>query len=316
MLRCDKCRGQAIIHQKYSGLHLCQNHFEEDVHRKIRESLRKTGIFYRHAKIALALSGGKDSSTLLYVMKTLFSNRKDIEIVAVLIDEGIAGYRGQTLEHGRALAERLEVPYVEKSFRETFDATTDEVASRDQEQAPCSFCGVMRKTLLNRTARELGADALATGHNLDDEAQTVLLNCLRGDVDRLFRLRPRRGQPGMVPRIKPLQRVPEKETALYAITHQLYPFDSGSCPHIGEAMRLEVKSMLNDLEARHPGTKYSLLKSLERILALAPESSFQARPCQRCGEPSGNGTCQSCLLLDRIREGKAFKCRCYSKPSL
>jgi len=315
MLRCDKCRGRAIIHQKYSGLHLCQSHFEEDVHRKIRESLRKTRIFSRGARLALALSGGKDSSTLLYVLKTLFSERKDIEIVAVLIDEGIAGYRPQTLQRARGLAERLEVPYVEKSFREAFDATTDQVASYDQKQAPCSFCGVMRKTLLNRTARELGADALATGHNLDDEAQTVLLNCLRGDVDRLFRLRPKRAQPGMVPRIKPLQRVPEKETALYAITHQLYPFDSGSCPHISDAMRLEVKSMLNDLEARHPGTKYSLLKGLERILALQPESSFQARPCQRCGEPSGNGICQSCLLLDRLSEGKAFKCRCYSKPS-
>jgi uncharacterized protein (TIGR00269 family) len=309
MLRCDKCRGRAIIYQKYSGLHLCQSHFEEDVHRKIRESLRKTGIFSRGARLALALSGGKDSSTLLYVLKTLFSKRKDIEIVAVLIDEGIVGYRPQTLQHARGLAERLEVPYVEKSFREAFDATTDQVASHDQKQSPCSFCGVMRKTLLNRTARELEADALATGHNLDDEAQTVLMNCLRGDVDRLFRLRPRRAQPGLVPRIKPLQRVPEKETALYAITHQLYPFDSGSCPHISDAMRLEVKSMLNDLEARHPGTKYSLLKGLERILALQPESSFQARPCQMCGEPSGNGICQSCLLLDRIREGKAFKCR-------
>jgi len=316
MLRCDKCRSRAIIHQKYSGLHLCQSHFEGDVHRKIRESLRKTRIFSRGAKIAVALSGGKDSSTLLYVLKTLFSRRKDIEIVALLIDEGIEGYRPRTLRAARSLVEMLEVPYVQKSFREAFDATTDQVASLEEEQAPCSFCGVMRKTLMNRTARELGADALATGHNLDDEAQTMLLNCLRGDVDRLFRLRPRSAQPGMVPRIKPLQRVPERETALYAILHQLYPFDSGSCPYIGDAMRLEVKGMLNDLEARHPGTKYSLLKALERILALRPESSFQAGPCQECGEPSGNGICQSCLLLHRIREGKDFKSRCDSIPSL
>jgi uncharacterized protein (TIGR00269 family) len=316
MLRCDKCPRRAIIHQKYSGLHLCQSHFEEDVHRKIRESLRKTGIFSSGAKIAVALSGGKDSSTLLYILKTLFWKRKDIEIVAVLIDEGIEGYRSQTLRAARSLVERLEVPYVQKSFREVFDATTDQAASLEEKQAPCSFCGVMRKTLLNRTARELGADALATGHNLDDEAQTMLLNCLRGDVNRLFRLRPKRPQTGMVRRIKPLQRVPEKETALYAILHQLYPFDSGTCPHIGDAMRLEVKGMLNDLEARHPGTKYALLKGLERITELAPESSYQAGPCQECGEPSGNGVCQSCLLLHRIREGKGFKSRCDSIPSL
>ncbi|MDD1757719.1 MAG: TIGR00269 family protein [Methanotrichaceae archaeon] len=310
MIKCDKCSSKAIIYQKYSGMHLCSTHFEDDVHRKIRETLRETKIFARNAKVAVALSGGKDSSTLLYVLKSLFSSRKDIDLIAILVDEGIDGYRPRTLAGAKALAERLEVPYVTRSLQDAFDVTTDEIVSLKRAQAPCSFCGVMRKTLLNRTARELGADALATGHNLDDEAQTIMLNYLRGDIDRLFRLQPRRVQPGMVPRIKPLRRVPERESALYAIIHNIYNYDSGSCPYIENAMRLEVKNMLNDLEDRHPGTKYSLLSSLERIIELQPDSTFNAQPCRQCGEPCGNGICQSCQLLDQIEKGKAFKCKC------
>jgi uncharacterized protein (TIGR00269 family) len=310
MIRCDKCSSKSIVFQKYSGMHLCHSHFEEDVHRKIRESLRETRIFANKAKVAVALSGGKDSATLLYVLKNLFSSRKDIELVAILIDEGIESYRHNTLAEAVSLAKRLEIPYVLKSFQKVFGVTTDEIASMGRSQATCSFCGVMRKTLLNRTARELDADALAIGHNLDDEAQTILLNYLRGDIDRLFRLQPRRMQAGMVPRIKPLKRIPEREISIYALVHQLCKFNSGSCPYIADAMRFEVKNLLNDLEDRHPGTKYSVLRSFKRILDLQPDSDFRTQPCQNCGEPCSNGLCQSCKLLDQIRQSKDFKCKC------
>jgi len=303
MIECDKCRNKAIIFQKYSGMHLCRTHFEEDVVRKIRETLRETGVFAKKAHVAVALSGGKDSSTVLYVLKKIFKCRRDVEITALMIDEGIEGYRPSTLAWGRKVARDLEVPLVIKSFQEVFGITTDQVAASRRNQAPCSFCGVMRKTLLNRTARELKADALATGHNLDDEAQTVLLNCLRGDVDRLFRLQPKRVLPGMVPRIKPLRKVPEKESAIFAITHGLFPPDCGSCPYVDEAMRLEVKTALNDFEARHPGTKYSLLRGLEKVLKLEKPTSFEPQLCGRCGEPCGTEICQSCRMLERFGSG-------------
>ncbi|MCJ7443098.1 MAG: TIGR00269 family protein, partial [Methanotrichaceae archaeon] len=307
---CDKCRSESIIFQKYSGMHLCHTHFEGDVHRKIRETLRETKIFAPKAKVAIALNGGKDSSTLLYVLNHLFSYQKDIQLIAILIDEGIKSYRPNTLAEAKSLAERLDVPYVVKSFQEAFGVATDEIASMERGPAPCNFCGVLRKNLLNQTARELGADALATGHNLDDEAQTILLNYLRGDIDRLFRLQPPRSQPGMVPWIKPLRRLPEREVALYAIIHKLFNYDSGSCPYIQDAMSLEAKNLLNDFEDKHPGTKYSLLRSFKRIIDMLPDSNFQAQPCQKCGESCSNGFCQSCQILTEITQGKAFKCKC------
>jgi len=300
MIRCDRCSGRAAIFQRYSGLHLCPRHFEEDVHRKVKEVLRTYRIFGRPCRIAVAVSGGKDSSSLLSILHALFSSREDVELVAVSIDEGIAGYRPRTLAAAASVAKGLGVEHVVRSLEGEFGVTTDLLASSGQPQGPCSFCGVLRKGLLNRTARELSADAVATGHNLDDEAQTVMLNYLKGDVDRLYRLRPRRALPGMVPRIKPLRRVPEKEMGVYAIAHAI-PFETLACPYLSRAMRQEVKDLLNDLEARHPGTKYSIVRGFEKILARDPPGSYEVVACTRCGEPSSDGVCATCRLLERLR---------------
>jgi uncharacterized protein (TIGR00269 family) len=283
-------------------MHLCRRHFEDDLHRKIREGIRRYNLVGSAKKVAVAISGGKDSSTLLYALRSLFSRRRDLELVAVMVDEGIAGYRPETLAEGRKLAHQLEIPYVEVSFQDFFGITIDEIAMMRQAQAPCTFCGVFRKSLLNRVAREMGADLLATGHNLDDEAQTVLLNYLRGDIDRLYRLNPKTRQDGMVYRIKPLCRVPEKEVALYAIANDL-PYCRATCPYIGRAMRLEVKKMLNDFEAVHPGSKYSIMQGFERITRLPRKETFRSASCRVCGEPCSSGICQSCKLLDQLTKG-------------
>lgn len=316
MTECDKCRSEAIIYQKYSGMHLCGDHFEQDVHRKIRESIRETGVFAHSAQIAVAISGGKDSCTLLYALKTLFCKRPNIELTAIMVDEGIEGYRPKKLEFAKALAERLEIPYVVRNVKEAFNMTIDMMAAQESDQrittctaeTTCRVCEAMRKIVLSHTARELNADALATGHNLDDEAQAIMQNYLRGDVDSLFRLRPRRTQPckapSIIPLIKPLRRIPEKEIALYALTHDLLLQDSKASPLADEAFHTEVGNVLNDFEDRHPGTKYSLLRSLERMLELEPDSIYQA--CQRCGEPSPGTVCQRCRMLEDIFRGQSL----------
>jgi len=300
MIVCDRCPGRAVIFQKYSGSHLCSRHFQEDVHRKAREVLRSYRIFGGPCRVAVATSGGKDSSSLLVILHHLFGHREDVELLAVSIDEGIDGYRPRTLAAASAVARSLGVEHLVVSLRDEYGVTTDGLASGGHPQGPCSFCGVLRKGLLNKTARNLGADALATGHNLDDEAQTVMLNYIKGDVDRLYRLRPKRAIPGMVPRIKPLRRVPEKEMGLYAILRDI-PFENAACPYISRAMRQEVKDLLNGLEAKHPGTKYSIMRGFERILDLQPPGSYEAIPCAGCGEPSSDGVCASCRLLEQVR---------------
>ncbi len=297
-MNCQRCGKSAIVYQKYSNAHFCKTHFVEDVERKIKRDIRKFKMVGRGDRIAVALSGGKDSVALLYILHKIFHNRPDIELVAITIDEGIKGYREHTLEHAVNITARLGITHTIKSFEESFGITLDDL-TRKKEHVACTLCGVLRKNLLNRAARELGADKLAIGHNLDDESQTILMNYLRGDIDRMKRMLPDSVQPGLVPRIKPLRSIPEKEVALYDFQNDL-PVSLDECPYAGEALRNEIREMINNYEVKHPGTKYSLLGGFDAISESLRPPGTQIVRCEKCGEPSSESICKACRLLGKI----------------
>ncbi len=298
-MKCQRCIKTAVIYQKYSNAHLCKLHFIEDVERKIKRDIRKFKMVEKGDRIAVALSGGKDSIALLYVLHKIFGNRPDVELLAITIDEGISGYREHTLSHAMNLTCELGIPHTIRSFRGGFGVTLDELSGK-KEHAACTLCGVLRKNLLNKTARELGANKLAMGHNLDDEAQTILMNFLRGDVDRLKRMLPDKRQPGLVMRIKPLRSIPEKEVALYGLLNDL-PVSTDECPYAGEALRNEIREMINNYEVRHPGTKYSLLGGVEALYPELHPLNTQIVLCEKCGEPGSERICKTCRLLGKDR---------------
>ncbi len=295
-MNCDKCSAPAIVFQKYSGLHLCQKHFFSDVEKKIKREVRKAKI---EGTIAVAFSGGKDSAVTLHVLNELFANT-GTKIVAITIDEGITGYRDVVLETAALLIAQLGVEWKVLSFEEQFGVRIDQVADR-----PCTLCGVLRRSLLNRAAKSVGASILATGHNLDDEAQTILMNYLRGDIDRLFRL-DHGEKTGLVRRIKPLKYVPEKEVALYALLKGI-PLALEECRFSVGVFRAEIRDILNGLEDKHPGTKYALLRGHERILQSTERKPFALRECDSCGEPSVKQLCQSCEALVNVRRCSAHE---------
>ncbi|MGD0328017.1 MAG: TIGR00269 family protein [Halobacteriota archaeon] len=297
-MKCDKCSAPAVLFQRYSGLHLCKAHFFADVEKKIKKEVRKERI---EGTLAVAFSGGKDSAVVLAVLSDLLS-RRGVEIVAITIDEGIAGYRDKALESAAMLVAELGVQWQVASFEKYFDVRVDRLDER-----PCTVCGILRRSLLNRLAKTVGASALATGHNLDDEAQTVLMNYLRGDIDRLLRL-DHPAKEGLVRRVKPLKYVPEKEVALYAVLRGI-PINLDECRYSAGVFRAEVRSVLNELEPKHAGTKYALVKGLERILGLTQREPFQLGHCVQCGEPAVKALCQSCEILRGLesRENEAAK---------
>lgn len=296
-MKCQRCSKSAVIFQKYSNAHLCKTHFIEDVERKIKRDIRKFKMIGRGEKIAVALSGGKDSIALIYVLNMIFRNRPDLEFIAITINEGIRGYREHTLKHAIKLTQELGMRHIIRSFEEEFKTSLDALAQK-KEKLPCTLCGVLRKNILNKTARELGADKIATGHNLDDESQTILMNYLRGDIDRLKRMIPGNIQKGMVPRIKPLRSIPEKEVALYGFLNCL-PVSMDECPHAGFALRNEIRELLNNYEVNHPGTKYSLLGGYETISQLLRPADTQIVFCEKCNEPGSERICKTCRLLGR-----------------
>ncbi|MDF1534721.1 MAG: ATP-binding protein, partial [Methanosarcinaceae archaeon] len=149
-MKCNKCNKEAIIFQKYSGMHLCKKHFIEDVERKIKFTIRKHFNIQKNDIIAIALSGGKDSAVLLYMLHKLFDKRPDIELIAITIDEGIEGYREHTLKIAKELTAKLGVKHIIRSFKDEFDTPLDDIIAQEREKGACSYCGVLRKTLLNK----------------------------------------------------------------------------------------------------------------------------------------------------------------------
>lgn len=294
-MQCSKCRRDAVIFQRYSGLHLCEQHFNRDFEAKAKRAIREHRWIRSGDTVGVALSGGKDSSAVLFFLNRLLRERRDVRLIAITVDEGISGYRDPS--QARKIADAIGVPWVTASFREEYGVTLDEIVGRKGTRLSCSYCGVLRRALMNRIALAEGVTKFAYGFNLDDEAQSVLMNVLRSDPDRLTR--PVREVAGLVPRIKPFVYIPEREVALYAFLH-VEGFDLAGCPYAADALRGDVRGILDDYTYRHPATKYSVVNLGEALRNPAKPQEEGLRVCERCGEPCGK-VCRVCQVLDEVR---------------
>jgi len=230
-MNCDKCGEEAVMHAAYSGLHLCQEHLVRSVDKRVRRRIREDGLVPDDATPddpttwVIGLSGGKDSVVLTKILDDTFAKDPRIEMIALSIHEGIEGYRDESLDACEELTADLDIRHEVVTYEDEFDLQMDNVVEKDPENmAPCAYCGVFRRDVLSRYAEEYDADLMLTGHNLDDEAETALMNFLEGNVEQMAKhfdaslgpLDERTDQDHHVPRAKPLRDVPEKEVALYA----------------------------------------------------------------------------------------------------
>jgi len=307
MSSCDKCSEPAAILIRYSGARLCKKHLCEFVAKRVKRELRKQVDIGHDERIAIAVSGGKDSNVAAFLVKEILGVRRDIEFCAITIDEGIEGYRGSAIPIVAENCRALDMEHIVVSFEEAYGFTMDQVAEAERNMSSCSYCGVMRRAALNRAAKKWEASRLATGLNLDDTAQSIMMNFARGDVERLARLGPhRRHQPGLVQRIQPLRTIPESEVALYAIIKGIRHHDL-ECPYASEALRNDYRAAVAQLEDKYPGTRHSILKSYDEILAAIERAYPPAnlRFCE-CGEPtlSPSGRCKVCELVASLKEGR------------
>ncbi|SDJ80304.1 TIGR00269 family protein [Halovenus aranensis] len=323
-MECDKCGADAVLHAAYSGLHLCEEHLcasvEKRVHRRIRDDnlLPKDATPEDPETWVIGLSGGKDSVVLTDILFDTFEADPRVELVALSIHEGIDGYRDESLDACKELTADRDIRHEVVSYADEFDIRMDEVAEDDpKDMSACAYCGVFRRDVLSRYADDLGADKLLTGHNLDDEAETALMNFLEGDITQIAQqfdasLGPfggdehghTRGDSGeFIPRAKPLRDIPEREVALYARLREL-PAHITECPHSSEAYRGEIQELLYELEERHPGTRHSIMAGYEKLAALAASEHRSESPnfdeCENCGGPTTGDLCRKCGLLDAL----------------
>jgi len=261
-------------------------------------------------RIAFGLSGGKDSSVVLYIMSKILKPRRDMEFFAFTIDEGIKGYRDHSIKIAKGLCKELGIKHMVFSYKKFLGKTLDQkmkgIKKRPQAlQTACSYCGVARRYMLNKISRDLKATKLCVGHNLDDETQSIIMNYIRGDMAKASRMgavtdysiAKIKGNV-FVPRIKPLREIPEKEVGLYAMLNDL-EVQEDECPY-ASGIRFEVRDFLNNMEAAHPGVKFSVLETFNKMLPLVrnfiEKQGIEIKLCEKCGEPSSQDVCKLCEM--------------------
>jgi uncharacterized protein (TIGR00269 family) len=300
-MKCEKCSEKSV----FSGPCYCKKHFIEYFEEKVLSTIKNFGLISKNDNVAVAASGGKDSTVLLYLLKKFHGS-----VDAIAIDEGIHGYRSSTLEDLRRFCAKHGIGLKVYSFRDEFGRELDSML--DGLQAiPCAVCGTFRRYLMNKHAR--GYDSIATGHNMDDEVQSVLMNLLKNNAEMSARLGPKSGviEDGLfVPRIKPLYFCAEKEVMAYSLLMG-FELSFAECPHVPRSFRSQVRDALNDYEAGHPGTKKRIL---ERFMAMLPAMKThyekkisagaipsQLRRCASCGEPAYGTVCRACQFLETLK---------------
>lgn len=285
-MECRACGSPAV----FDDPSLCEEHFLSFVVDAVRRAIDEYSLIRPGERVCVAASGGKDSVALLDVL-----SRLGYGVEALAIDEGIAGYRDESLGGLRSFCESRGVPLRVVSFADEVGKPLDGMV---EGRHPCSVCGVFRRYLLNRYAR--GYDVIATGHNLDDEAQAVLMNLLKGNAALLDRTSVRSPPAeGFVPRVKPLVFLPERALRAYTLLRGIdVVYDE--CPYAPQSLRVGVRDILNRYESAHPGMKRSLV---EAGLRGASHSNGDYSSCPRCGEPSSGGVCRACALRESIVGG-------------
>lgn len=300
---CTYCSADTIYTREHEGVSFCSKCFRQAIEERVRRTVTKYEMLEFNDRLAVAVSGGKDSLTLLNILVKLEQRFPKSKITAVSVDEGIKGYRDEALEIARKACENLGVEQVVVSYQDLFGTTTDEIAKKNLGQTPCSYCGVFRRKAINRVAQMVGANKIATAHNLDDEVQTVLLNMFHGDPWRIVRsgpvLRDPRGK--FLTRVKPLCDIPEKEIVLYAYLNG-FDFQNIACPHGSEALRNDIRNFLNQMDQKHPGTKFTLQRTGERLRELLGRTApiSELNECGKCGDPTPHQLCEACIMLDAI----------------
>jgi uncharacterized protein (TIGR00269 family) len=300
---CTSCSENAIYTREYEGVSFCPKCFQHAVEERVRKTITHHQMLDYDDHVAVAVSGGKDSLTLLNVLVKLEGRFPKSRLTAVCVDEGIEGYRDEAIELARNACNQLGVEQVVVSYRELFGVTTDQIAALKLGKTPCAYCGVFRRKAINKAAADIGATKIATAHNLDDEVQTVLLNMLHGDPMRIVRSGPVLKDPRgkFLPRIKPLSDIPEKEVVLYAYLRGI-EFQSIECPHGHEALRNDIRAFMNQLEQKHPGSKFTLQRTAERLRDTLTETTplSELRECEKCGDPTPHQLCEACVMLQTV----------------
>jgi uncharacterized protein (TIGR00269 family) len=256
-------------------------------------------------KIAVAVSGGKDSSSLLYVLKRAFP---DLEITGIHINLGISDYSDECERILRDFVKKLDIKLIVYDVRKELGISIEDFKYTFYKQKYCSPCGTIKRYLLNKLAYEGGFTKLATGHNLDDLVEIMLNSYLQGDVQQLVRMKPvlPPRHEKFVTKIKPLCEMTEAEDLFYAEYADI-PYRTVQCPLSTGARSEERKRIIDMITREIPNFKHAFFKSnIKRILPLLELEVELPKiiECELCGMPSSISPCAFCRRIRLVKKAK------------
>ncbi|MBW3010608.1 TIGR00269 family protein [Candidatus Woesearchaeota archaeon] len=271
-MKCKKCKQKSVV----SGL--CKEHFVKSFERRFYDCIEKYELIKKKDKVLVAVSGGKDSIVLLYLLSQKY------KVKALAIDEGIRGYREHTLKVLKDFCEKHSIELTVRSLKGEFGYTLDQII-RKTKLRPCTVCGILRRYLL-------------------------MMNIVKNQVELLARLGPKTGvipkkiaKKHFIQRIKPMYFIPEREIMAYAVLKRFgVPFTE--CPYAYDSFRASILEQLNFLENKNPGTKMNIVKNFLAILPKLKEEFKSGRvgQCSRCSEPANQDLCSACQMADKIKK--------------
>jgi len=304
-MTCRKCKEKPVIKLTNSHITLCKKCFISYFEKKVKKTIRTYKLFEKGDTIGIALSGGKDSLTTLHILNKIAKQQRTTKLLAILIDEGIKGYRNKTIKFAEKYCKENKIDLHIASFKKTFKKNLDKI-TKTVDTIPCSICGVFRRYLLNSKSKELKINKLATGHNLDDESQTILMNQFRNNLTVSARLGPITGlsdNKKFIRRIKPLYFLTEKEIMTYAYLNNLST-DFSECPYSNLNYRSKMRNLINQMEEIYPGSKNGIVNSFLEILPELKQKYTKenkgVNDCEICGEPTSKEKCQTCIYVEEI----------------
>jgi uncharacterized protein (TIGR00269 family) len=294
-MKCKICKDKAEIYLRSYNLALCREDFIHFFERKVKRSIEQWKMFTRKEKILVAVSGGKDSLGLLHLLGKL-----GYDVTGYYINLGIDGYSDVSQNKVKEFSRSSGIMILIEDVRVSWGTGIGDLAKKVR-RPPCSLCGMVKRYLMNRAAVEF--DAMATGHNQDDETATLLGNLLRWDKGYLARQSPvLKEKRGLKKRVKPLSFITERESAAYALMEGI-DYIMEECPLAKGATSLFYKGILNQLEEKMPGTKSRFLKGFLEYQRNHPliEEEEELVACKRCGSLTTSEVCNFCRLEDKIK---------------
>lgn len=311
---CTYCnKNVLVLNRKYSGEFLCKDCFVNSIEKNIYKTISKYKMLKPRDKIVVAISGGKDSITLLYNLIIIQEkNYHPKPLTALTIDEGIENYRNNSIKIASDFCKKYDITHKIISFRDKIGKTLDEIITLKKNlndyQNACNYCATLRRRLLNDCAKELGADVLAMGHNLTDIAETFLMNILFKRFQLisnqyLFKQANKNMNKYFIKKISPLMRIPEEEIFFYSNLKNFNYYPS-HCPYREKdpILRKRVLEFIQECKQYSPEIEFNLfngfLEMSERFYNQHEQKNYNF--CEVCGYPCGNA--KTCLYCKYIRE--------------